>query len=80
MQWGCLQPRSGEGDEAMRRSGAITTDPEEIRARIDDILAKLPDPTNPENLPSEADLEELARQLSEAHDMLVQALESAEKA
>ena len=21
MQWGCLQPRSGEGDEAMRRSG-----------------------------------------------------------
>ena len=23
MQWGCLQPRSGEGDEAMRRSGAI---------------------------------------------------------
>ena len=22
MQWGCLQPRSGEGDEAMRRSGA----------------------------------------------------------
>jgi hypothetical protein len=58
----------------------MTTDPEEIRARIDDILAKLPDPTNPENLPSEADLEELARQLSEAHDMLVQALESAEKA
>jgi hypothetical protein len=22
MQWGCLQPRSGEGDEAMRRNGA----------------------------------------------------------
>ncbi len=66
------------GDD--RRSGAITTDPEEIRARIDAILAKLPDPTNPENLPSEADLEELARQLSEAHDMLVQALELAEKA
>jgi len=22
MQWGRLQPRSGEGDEAMRRSGA----------------------------------------------------------
>jgi len=22
MQWGYLQPRSGEGDEAMRRSGA----------------------------------------------------------
>jgi hypothetical protein len=23
MQWGRLQPRSGEGDEAMRRSGAM---------------------------------------------------------
>jgi hypothetical protein len=31
-------------------------------------------------MPTEADLEELARRLSEAHDMLVQALESAEKA
>jgi hypothetical protein len=64
---------------AMKRSGAIITDPEEIRARIDTILAELPDPANPEKMPSEADLEELARRLSEAHDMLVQALESAEK-
>jgi DNA-binding transcriptional ArsR family regulator len=63
-----------------RRSGAISTDPDEIRARIDAILAELPDPANPDRMPSEADLEELARQLSEAHDMLVQALESAEKA
>ena len=57
----------------------MTTDPHEIRARIDALLAELPDP-NAENLPTEADLEELARRLSEAHDMLVQALESAEKA
>ena len=64
----------------MRRSGAISTDPEEIRARIDAILAELPDPADSDKLPSEADLEELARQLSEAHDLLVQALESAEKA
>ena len=63
-----------------RRSSAINTDPEEIRARIDAILAELPDAANPEKMPAEADLEELARQLSEAHDMLVQALESAEKA
>jgi len=68
--------RSGTG----RRSGAITPDPEEIRARIYAILAELPDPANSENMPTEADLEELARRLSEAHDMLVQALESAEKA
>ncbi len=58
----------------------MSTDPDEIRARIDAILAELPDSADPDKLPSEADLEDLARQLSEAHDMLVQALESAEKA
>jgi len=58
----------------------MSTDPQEIRARIDALLAELPDPTNSEKMPTEADLEELARRLSEAHDMLVQALESAEKA
>jgi hypothetical protein len=58
----------------------MSTDPQEIRARIDALLAELPDLTNAENLTTEADLEELARRLSEAHDMLVQALESAEKA
>jgi hypothetical protein len=66
--------------EAMRRSGAISNDPEAIRARINDLLAELPDPSNAETMPTEADLEDLARRLSEAHDMLVQALESAEKA
>jgi hypothetical protein len=65
--------------EKGRRSGAISSDPDQIRAQIDAVLAELPDPANPENMPSEADLEELARRLSEAHDMLVQALESAEK-
>jgi RecJ-like exonuclease len=68
-----------ERSEAMRRSGAMSTDPQEIRARIDALLAELPDPANSEKMPTEADLEELARRLSEAHDMLVQALESAEK-
>jgi hypothetical protein len=58
---------------------AMTTDPDEIRARIDAVLAELPDPASVENAPAEADLEEIARRLSEAHDMLVQALESAEK-
>ena len=58
----------------------MSTDPEEIRARINAILAELPDPANSEKMPTETDLEELARRLSEAHDMLVQALESAEKA
>jgi hypothetical protein len=58
----------------------MSIDPAEIRARIDAVLAELPDPANIENLPAEADLEDMARRLSEAHDMLVQALESAEKA
>jgi hypothetical protein len=57
----------------------MTTDPDQIRARIAAVLAELPDPADAENLPAEADLEEIARQLSEAHDMLVQALESAER-
>lgn len=52
---------------------------DEIRARIDALLAELPDLADVENVPAEADLEELARRLSEAHDMLVAALESAEK-
>jgi hypothetical protein len=57
----------------------MSTDPDEIRAQIDAVLAELPNPGDLENMPAEADLEELARRLSEAHDMLVQALESAEK-
>lgn len=65
--------------ETGRRNGAINNDPDQIRAQIDAVLAELPDPANPENMPSEADLEEIARRLSEAHDMLVRALESAEK-
>jgi hypothetical protein len=51
----------------------MSTDPEAIRAQIDAVLAELPDA-------ADADLEQLAHRLSEAHDMLVQALESAEKA
>ncbi|MGA8328252.1 MAG: hypothetical protein WB777_03070 [Mycobacterium sp.] len=57
----------------------MPNDPDQIRSQIDAVLAELPDPANPKNLPSEANLEEIARRLSEAHDMLVQALESAGK-
>lgn len=57
-------------------------DPEQIRAEIDALLAQLPQPgdaQNPEDGPSLAQLEEIARRLSEAHDVLLAALESAEK-
>lgn len=60
----------------------MTIDPDQIRTEIEALLAQLPDPANPadaENGPSLAELEEIARRLSEAHDVLLRALESAEK-
>jgi hypothetical protein len=60
----------------------MNIDPEALRAEIDALLAELPQPGDPENPgtePSLADLEEIARRLSEAHDVLLRALESAEK-
>jgi hypothetical protein len=57
----------------------MNIDPDQIRADIDALLAQLPDPADAENGPSLAELEEIARRLSEAHDVLLQALESAEK-
>ncbi|OBH10365.1 hypothetical protein [Mycobacterium sp. E1747] len=60
----------------------MTTDPEQIRAEIDALLARLPEPgtpENPDNEPSLTELEDIARRLSEAHDVLLAALESAEK-
>ncbi len=64
----------------------MTTDPDKIRAEINALLAQLPDPADITAVtaesadgPSLADLEEMARRLSEAHDVLLRALESAEK-
>ena len=58
----------------------MTIDPEQIRAEIESLVAQLPDAsTDAANAPSLAELEEIARRLSEAHDVLLQALESAEK-
>ncbi|MGD1283906.1 hypothetical protein ACKUUI_26170 [Mycobacterium seoulense] len=60
----------------------MTIDPEEIRAEIDALLAQLPEagaPESPDSGPSLTELEEIARRLSEAHDVLLAALESAEK-
>jgi hypothetical protein len=54
----------------------MTIDPDQIRAEINAVLAQLPDSQDGTSL---ADLEEMARRLSEAHDVLLRALESAEK-
>ncbi|HTX93732.1 MAG TPA: hypothetical protein VME67_02155 [Mycobacterium sp.] len=61
----------------------MTIDPDQIRAEIGALLARLPEPgAGAEQAPLElrlAELEEIARRLSEAHDVLLAALESAEK-
>lgn len=44
----------------------MTIDPDQIRAEIDALLASLPDPADAENGPSLAELEGIARRLSEA--------------
>ncbi|WP_293057880.1 hypothetical protein [Mycobacterium sp.] len=49
----------------------MTTEPDQIRAQIEALLAELPDP-------ADADIDEIARRLWQAHDLLVRALESAE--
>jgi hypothetical protein len=57
----------------------MTIDPEQIRAEIEALVAQLPESADAEGAPTLAELEEIARRLSEAHDVLMQALESAEK-
>lgn len=60
----------------------MTTHPDQIRARIAELLADLPDPAQEgsgfADL-SDADIDVIAARLEEAHDVLVQALESVEK-
>ncbi len=57
----------------------MNIDPDQIRAEIDALIAQLPADGDAEQALSLAELEEIARRLSEAHDVLLQALESAEK-
>ncbi|WP_205877992.1 hypothetical protein [Mycobacterium camsae] len=57
----------------------MTIDPEQIRAEIESLMAQLPDAADAASGPSLEELEDIARRLSEAHDVLLQALESAEK-
>ena len=57
----------------------MNIDPDQLRAEIAALVAQLPDGANAEHQPSLAELEEIARRLSEAHDVLLRALESTEK-
>jgi hypothetical protein len=55
----------------------MSTEPDEIRARIAALLAELPDIEGPGS--ADVDIDSVAARLEEAHDLLVQALESVEK-
>jgi hypothetical protein len=56
----------------------MTTDPDQIRAQIVALLGELPDPAVDGADLSDADIDAVAARLEEAHDLLVQALESVE--
>ncbi|KAA0108724.1 hypothetical protein [Mycolicibacterium sp. P1-5] len=60
-------------------NGAMNTDPEQIRADIDAVLSELPsvDPDSADV--TGVDIDAVGRQLEEAHQILVNALESVEK-
>ena len=55
----------------------MSTEPDAIRARIAELMAELPDLEGPGS--AEVDIDSVTARLEEAHDLLVQALESVEK-
>jgi len=69
-----------------RRSASVntemSTDPDRIRAQIAELLADLPDPAQEgsgfDEL-ADAEIDVVAARLEQAHELLVQALESVEK-
>lgn len=60
-------------------NGEMTTDPEQIRAEIDAVLAELPSVDSERADFDGVDIDDVGRRLEEAHQILVRALESVEK-
>lgn len=60
-------------------NGEMTTDPEQIRAEIDAVLAELPSVDSERADLDSVDIDDVGRRLEEAHQILVSALESVEK-
>lgn len=57
----------------------MNADPEQIRAAIDAVLAQVPS-VDPDSVDvADVDIDAVGRQLEEAHQILVNALESVEK-
>jgi len=57
----------------------MNTDPEQIRAEVDAVLAELPSVDPDSAQLTGVDIEAVGRRLEEAHQVLVHALESVEK-
>jgi hypothetical protein len=57
----------------------MSTDPDQIRAQIAELLADLPDPAVESAELADSDIDTIAARLEEAHELLVRALESVEK-
>ena len=57
----------------------MSTDPENLRAEIAELLSDLPDMTADGTDLAALDIDSVAARLEEAHDVLVRALESVEK-
>jgi hypothetical protein len=60
----------------------MSTDPDQIRAQIAELLADVPDPAQEGSTLdqlADTDIDTIAARLEEAHDLLVRALESVEK-
>ncbi|MBU8819530.1 hypothetical protein [Mycolicibacterium goodii] len=57
----------------------MTTDPDHLRAQVAEVLADLPDLSADGSELVDTDIDLLAAKLEQAHDVLVQALETVDK-
>ena len=68
--------------ESASVNSEMSTDPDQIRAQIAELLADVPDPAlegSGFDQLAESDIDSVAARLEDAHDLLVRALESVEK-
>lgn len=57
----------------------MSTDPDQVRAQIAQLLADVPDPAQDGVHLADGDIDGIASRLEQAHEVLVDALESVEK-
>ncbi|MCG7609860.1 hypothetical protein BA059_21140 [Mycolicibacterium sp. (ex Dasyatis americana)] len=57
----------------------MTTDPDQLRAQVAEVLAGVPDPAEDPSALEGMDIDVVAARLEQAHDLLVAALESVDR-